>query len=55
VSAYFRWTGPTDTRDIRTVLEEEGIRFDEQGAADQSQRLRAPDLQALVDEEVGAA
>ncbi len=42
VSAYFRWTGPTDTRDVRTVLGEEGIRFDEQGAADQSQRLRAP-------------
>ncbi len=52
VSTYSRWTGPTDTRDVRTVLEEEGIRFDEQDAADQSQRPRGPDFQALVDEEM---
>jgi alkylated DNA nucleotide flippase Atl1 len=54
VSACFRWTDPTDTRDVRTVLEEEGSRFDEQGAADSGLRLRAPDLRALVDEETGA-
>jgi alkylated DNA nucleotide flippase Atl1 len=49
ISAGFRWTDPADTRDVRTVLEEEGVRFNAQGAADQSQRLRAPDLQALLD------
>jgi alkylated DNA nucleotide flippase Atl1 len=55
VSAYFRWTDSSETRSVSAVLEEEGIRFNEQGAADQSQRLRAPDLQGLIDEEAGAA
>ena len=55
VSAYFRWTDPSETRSVRAVLEEEGIRFDGQGSADQSQRLRTPDLQTLVDEALGAA
>ena len=55
VSAYFRWTDSSETSSVSAFLGEEGIRFNEQGAADQSQRLRAPDLQGLVDEEAGAA
>ncbi len=48
ISAEFRWMDPGDTRDVKTVLEDEGVRFDAQDAADQSQRLRASDLQALL-------
>jgi hypothetical protein len=47
--AGFHWTDLIDTRDARTVLEEEGVRFGSQNRADQSQRLRAADLQALID------
>jgi hypothetical protein len=49
ISAGFRWTDPADTRDVKTVLEEEGPRFNAQDAADQSQRLRASDLQGLLE------
>ncbi len=51
VSSYFRWSDPTDTRDVGDVLDEEGIKFDLQGTADPHQRLHAPDLQALVEGE----
>jgi alkylated DNA nucleotide flippase Atl1 len=34
VSTYFRWTDPSDTRDVRAVLEAEGIIFDAQDTAD---------------------
>lgn len=48
ISADFRWTDPSDTRDVKAVLEEEGVRFNALDAADQSQRLRASELQALL-------
>ena len=54
ISVGFRWTDPADTRDVRTVLEEEGLRFDAQDAADQDQRLRAADLQGLLENELSA-
>jgi alkylated DNA nucleotide flippase Atl1 len=48
ISPGFHWSDPDDQRDIRTVLEEDGVRFDDVGVADQSQRLRAADLLSLV-------
>jgi alkylated DNA nucleotide flippase Atl1 len=50
VSEGFRWNDPSDTRDVHQLLRERGIRFDESGAADQTQRLRPADLARLVDE-----
>lgn len=49
VSGQFRWPDTTEVRDVRTVLKEEGVRFNSRGAADQEQRLRASELQDLVD------
>lgn len=50
VSPRFRWSEPEDTRDVRDVLREEGVRFDDKGRADPAQRLRADDLAALIGE-----
>jgi uncharacterized protein with ParB-like and HNH nuclease domain/alkylated DNA nucleotide flippase Atl1 len=55
VSSEFRWLDPGDTRDVRDVLREEGIRFDNAGLADQTQRLRADDLAALTGEIVDSS
>lgn len=49
VSPQFRWADPADTRDPLELLKDEGVTF--QGdAADQTLRLNAADLAALVDE-----
>lgn len=54
ISTGFRWPDPADDRDPRTVLEEEGLRFGENGAADEAARLATADLAEriglLVDE-----
>lgn len=44
----FRWSDPADDRDIVEVLMSEGIRFGPNGSAEESQRLRRPDLAALI-------
>jgi alkylated DNA nucleotide flippase Atl1 len=44
----FRWPSADDTRDVREVLEAEGVKFGSDGVADHSQRLRAYDLAQLV-------
>lgn len=44
----FRWSDPSDERDIVQVLTSEGVRFGPNGAADDAQRLRRADLEALV-------
>jgi alkylated DNA nucleotide flippase Atl1 len=48
VSEGFRWSSPDDDRNVIEVLKEEGIRFDEDGHADPSQRLAASELAVLV-------
>jgi uncharacterized protein with ParB-like and HNH nuclease domain/alkylated DNA nucleotide flippase Atl1 len=52
VAEGFRWLDPEDDRDIREVLRAEGVRFDDKGRADSSQRLRADDLAGLIGEMV---
>jgi alkylated DNA nucleotide flippase Atl1 len=44
----FHWADPKENRDVRTVLQEDGIRFNNLGAADPSQRMTADDLAALI-------
>jgi hypothetical protein len=46
----FHWADPKDDRDVRIVLKEDRIRFDESGSADSSQRMRADGLAALMGE-----
>jgi alkylated DNA nucleotide flippase Atl1 len=48
VAEAFRWSEPTDTRDIHEVLQSEGICFGADRRADPSQRLRADDLADLI-------
>ena len=48
VAEGFRWLDPNDQRDVREVLESEGVRFRADGRADPSQRLQAEDLAGLV-------
>jgi alkylated DNA nucleotide flippase Atl1 len=50
VSPHFRWSELDDTRDVRDVLREEGVRFDSKRRADPVQRLRAEDLAGLIGE-----
>ena len=45
----FRWSDPGDARDVRDVLEADGVRFRANGAADPSQRITAAELAALID------
>jgi hypothetical protein len=45
----FRWTQPDDDRDIVGVLIAEGVLFDQNGAGDQSQRIDAEELLALIE------
>ncbi|MGH2451337.1 MAG: GmrSD restriction endonuclease domain-containing protein [Candidatus Limnocylindria bacterium] len=44
----FRWSDPNDSRDVIAVLSEDGIRFDENGVAEPSQRISAAELAALI-------
>jgi len=52
VSPGFRWTDPTDARDVLGVLRQEGVHLSEDGVADPEQRLAARDLAQLVGLEV---
>ncbi len=44
ISSGFRWTDADDERDPRVVLEEEGVHFGANGAADESARLSTAEL-----------
>jgi hypothetical protein len=48
ISPGFRWTDPHDTRDVRAVLEAEGVVF-EADRASLEQRLGADELAALIE------
>jgi alkylated DNA nucleotide flippase Atl1 len=48
VSPDFRWTDPERTDDPRTVLESEGVRFDQWGRAAADQRMTAKELADAV-------
>jgi len=52
ISPNFRWLDSADTRDVREVLLQEGVRLGPDGAADSSQRLSTGDLAHLVGLEV---
>ncbi|MBA2336424.1 MAG: DUF1524 domain-containing protein [Acidimicrobiia bacterium] len=52
VSEGFRWSDPEDARDIREVLEQEGVRFGADQGADPEQRLRSDDLADLIGEAI---
>lgn len=45
----FRWTDPLDTRDVLGVLANDGIQFNEAGAADPAQRITSAELASLID------
>lgn len=45
----FHWDTPDDTRDVISVLTEDGVRFNANGAADMSQRITAAELSSLID------
>lgn len=49
ISFNFRWHDPADDRDPMEMLIGEGIDFDDNNKASQAQRLRAPELEALID------
>ena len=51
VSSAFRWPDPGDSRDVRQVLQEERIAFDDEGRAEADQRLTAADLAGLIEYE----
>jgi alkylated DNA nucleotide flippase Atl1 len=48
IAANFRWLEPDRTDDPRTILEAEGVEFDEAGRANPAQRLDAEDLAVLA-------
>ena len=50
VAENFKWLDATDTRDVREVLQSEGIRFNTEGQAEKTQRLSADDLAQLIGE-----
>lgn len=50
VSASFEWRDPERTDDPRSVLEAEGIEFDDRGRASQAQRLTSHDLRDMLAE-----
>jgi alkylated DNA nucleotide flippase Atl1 len=50
VSSNFSWQDPDDHRDVRKVLEAEGVVFDADGIASPAQRMAAESLSSLVDE-----
>lgn len=45
----FRWSDPGDTRDVTRVLQEDGVTFSANGAADSEQRITAAELMSLID------
>jgi uncharacterized protein with ParB-like and HNH nuclease domain/alkylated DNA nucleotide flippase Atl1 len=45
----FRWDDPEDIRDVISVLSEDGVRFQANGAADPAQRITSAELSALID------
>jgi alkylated DNA nucleotide flippase Atl1 len=49
VSFNFQWHDPADARDPMEVLIGEGLEFDENDRADQAQRLRPAELEALLE------
>jgi alkylated DNA nucleotide flippase Atl1 len=49
-SPNFHWLDAADTRDVRSVLEEDDVRFDAEGRADPAQRLSANELAELIGE-----
>jgi alkylated DNA nucleotide flippase Atl1 len=49
ISPGFRWADPEDDRDVRAVLIDEGLKFDEKGQADPSLRLSAVELAQRLD------
>jgi alkylated DNA nucleotide flippase Atl1 len=51
VSTSFQWPDPDDSRDPLEMLIGEGVEFDENGYASQSQRLGPAELEALLDPE----
>jgi alkylated DNA nucleotide flippase Atl1 len=51
VSFNFQWHDGSDARDPLEVLIGEGVEFDEGGRANQAQRLRPAELEALLDSE----
>lgn len=53
ISASFRWVETDRMDDPRDVLRAEGVNFDDQGRADQSQRLTVEDLARLAGLTVG--
>jgi alkylated DNA nucleotide flippase Atl1 len=53
VSPSFRWPDPARTDDPMDLLRAEGVSFDEQGRADQAQRLTVEDLAQLAGITVG--
>jgi alkylated DNA nucleotide flippase Atl1 len=52
VAAGFRWLDGTQSGDARTVLEADGVPFDEAGRARRSHRLTTADLAALTGKDV---
>ncbi|MFI0978893.1 DUF262 domain-containing protein [Streptomyces sp. NPDC021093] len=52
ISAGFRWTDDQHSGDPRTLLESEGVPFDEAGRARRSHRLTTADLATLLGKEV---
>lgn len=48
VSPGFHWSDPNDKRDVKSVLEGDGVLFDQDGMADPAQRIRAADLLGLI-------
>ncbi|WP_367130516.1 MULTISPECIES: GmrSD restriction endonuclease domain-containing protein [Streptomyces] len=52
IAAGFRWTDGDRTRDPQTLLEAEGVPFDESGRARRAHRLTAADLSVLVGKEI---
>ena len=45
----FHWDSPGDLRDVISVLTEDGVRFNVNGAAEMSQRITAAELSSLID------
>ena len=45
----FHWDSPDDLRDVISVLTEDGVRFNVNGAAEMSQRITAAELSSLID------
>ena len=52
VAAGFHWSDPADDRDVYEVLRADGVRFDSNKRADESQRLKADALADLIEDVV---